>query len=312
MRLVALIAFFASFLPSYPPTPNTPFPNSWRDDFVCFSKFMNEQTRKILFNYPQTQSELLESMFSASNLSGISYFEPEDNARFAEALGWKSQFIRVSTTEALWLEDASRVVLVIPGTNMSQGLSDFATDILFLQSAMPTGGRVHSGFLSSTRELLPRVTNLADTLPYKKEFLVVGHSLGAGIATILSRLLVETPEVKKNLLLKGIYLFGSPRVGNREFVQDFNKTFTLPNFSLVRVVNNNDFVTRIPQLGYADVNGLVYFDQHKNIFTGADAEKQMSDSIFQLPTGHDWMNDHMPYTYTEVIGQRVFNSPLCF
>jgi triacylglycerol lipase len=55
----------------------------------------------------------------------------------------------------------------------------------------------------------------------------------------------------------GLYTFGSPRVGDRLFAQNFNNQFKNQSF---RVVNNRDIVPRLPphQTGYSHVGTFLY------------------------------------------------------
>jgi hypothetical protein len=76
-----------------------------------------------------------------------------------------------------------------------------------------------------------------------------GHSLGAALATIAATRFSRLRPVR------GLYTFGSPRVGNRRFVA------TVPRCA-IRFVNNADQVTRLPPPigGYAHVGQLKFID----------------------------------------------------
>ena len=65
------------------------------------------------------------------------------------------------------------------------------------------------------------------------------------------------------LNIEYFYIFGSPRVGNEEFVEDFNNK--IPN--AYRVVHNNDIVTSVPPkvFNYAHINqGICYNEENTN------------------------------------------------
>ena len=61
----------------------------------------------------------------------------------------------------------------------------------------------------------------------------------------------------------GLYTFGQPRTGNRDFARNFNFEFKPYTF---RFVNNNDIVTRVPPraLGYRHLGTFRYFDEAGN------------------------------------------------
>jgi Lipase (class 3) len=106
--------------------------------------------------------------------------------------------------------------------------SDIATDAEFLQTESQPGGRVHKGFAEALEDVLSALsTALAE---FSIRILYTGHSLGAALATLLSS--IRRPDF--------LYAFGSPRVGNGDFVA------TLNGLSIRRFVNCCDIVPRMP------------------------------------------------------------------
>lgn len=99
---------------------------------------------------------------------------------------------------------------------------------------MVTGGRVHSGFKGALGEvwgmLLPEIEALHEQ---GLKIWLAGHSLGAALATL---------AVDRLAHVQGLYTFGSPRVGDREFAARFR----VPSF---RLVNGRDFAARMPLKG---------------------------------------------------------------
>jgi triacylglycerol lipase len=79
-----------------------------------------------------------------------------------------------------------------------------------------------------------------------------GHSLGAAMATICAgRCKVSQIHTDP----RAVFTYGSPRVGNRRYVNYLN-------IELYRWVNNNDIVTRVPPtwLDYSHKGQEVYLD----------------------------------------------------
>jgi hypothetical protein len=72
----------------------------------------------------------------------------------------------------------------------------------------------------------------------KRPTVVVGHSLGAALATLF----VMENDAKRKFDVTSLCTFASPRVGNMEFVHLFNK---LPIDSW-RIVNTRDVVPKLP------------------------------------------------------------------
>ena len=79
----------------------------------------------------------------------------------------------------------------------------------------------------------------------KRKIWITGHSLGAALATLAA-------DRYRNV--KGLYTYGSPRVGDK----DFKKNFRMNTY---RFVNNNDIVTKVPPAGmYRHVGELRHID----------------------------------------------------
>ena len=80
-----------------------------------------------------------------------------------------------------------------------------------------------------------------------------GHSLGAALATLCAAR-IDAHE---------LYTFGSPRVGNRDFVKELIKD----GIKHYRFVNNNDIVTKVPfaLMMYKHCGELCYINYHGNI-----------------------------------------------
>jgi len=72
----------------------------------------------------------------------------------------------------------------------------------------------------------------------RRSFMVTGHSLGSALATLF----VMENKDKNKFDISTICTFASPRVGNREFVRQFN---LLPLDSW-RIVNRQDLVPKVP------------------------------------------------------------------
>ncbi|XAR70517.1 Phospholipase A(1) [Bertholletia excelsa] len=80
---------------------------------------------------------------------------------------------------------------------------------------------------------------------YKGETLsitVAGHSLGAALALLVANELSAAEPESCPLPPVAVFSFGGPRVGNRGFVKCLNER----NVKVLRVVNNQDVITRVP------------------------------------------------------------------
>lgn len=89
------------------------------------------------------------------------------------------------------------------------------------------------------------------------DLLLTGHSLGSAACTLMAYDVIY--ETKFNILY--FYNFGSPRVGNSIFVEDFNK-----KVGGFRVVHNNDIVCSLPPVffDYAHISECIYYNENND------------------------------------------------
>ena len=151
-------------------------------------------------------------------------------------------------------------VIAFRGTDAADP-TDLADDAEFLQSKWPQGGLVHRGFAEALDHILAGLKPALDQL--RGRVLFTGHSLGAAMATLLAS--IRRPDF--------LYTFGSPRVGDGQFVS------TLNGLSNRRFVDCCDIVARIPpesllgEIKYAHYGVPYYIGRNRGITeNAADAE----------------------------------------
>lgn len=99
-------------------------------------------------------------------------------------------------------------------------------------------GSVHDGFINTylnIRDLM--IDNIR--LSPRTQVYIGGHSLGASFATFA----LTDIELNLHRKVNALYTYGSPRIGDNQFVELFNKNFQNITF---RIVNTSDVVTSIP------------------------------------------------------------------
>ncbi|KFY46910.1 hypothetical protein V495_02178 [Pseudogymnoascus sp. VKM F-4514 (FW-929)] len=140
------------------------------------------------------------------------------------------------------IDDVRReIVLAIRGsTNIRNFIFDF--QFLLADCDVTDGAAVHSGFLSAWNEISDRARKgvesaLAAHSGYR--FVIAGHSLGAGVATVAASYLRRDGYAGTDL-----YTYGSPRVGNAAFAN----FVTSQQGSEYRVTHYNDITPVIPPL----------------------------------------------------------------
>lgn len=145
------------------------------------------------------------------------------------------------------------LILAFRGT---ESLRDWMTDADIDLVGGP-GGRVHEGFSVALNYVWRDIWKYLRECRKGRALWITGHSLGAALATLATARL----RLEKDEPVNGLYTFGSPRVGDREFARNFNADFEAGAF---RYVNNNDIVTRVPfrALRYSHVGTFRYFDEY--------------------------------------------------
>ncbi len=159
-------------------------------------------------------------------------------------------------------------ILVFRGTQGS--ISNWLFNLSTALSVWPTGGSVHKGFKIILLEAWEKIRQQLESI--SKPLYYTGHSLGGALAVLAASL--HTPTA--------VYTFGSPRMGNAEFV---NKTKAI---KIYRVVNPRDIVTSVPPLP-----GILHVGE-PHCLAGVKADDAQR-SWLDAPS---FLADHSPSNYT--------------
>ncbi len=157
--------------------------------------------------------------------------------------------------------DEKRVILAFRGT---QTIEDWLTDIKVRRVAGPFGG-VHRGFKQALDAVWDEVISvLSDMESSRKVLWICGHSLGAALATLAAAYLSDTDNE-----INGVYTFGSPRVGDRDFVDAYDARLKRQTN---RFISDEDIVTRVPPraVGYEHVGVARFFDCQGTLHNGVE------------------------------------------
>jgi hypothetical protein len=191
-------------------------------------------------------------------------------------------------------------VVAFRGTDASDP-TDLADDAEFLQTKWPPSGLVHRGFAEALDHILPNVTAAMNQV--QGRILFAGHSLGAAIATLLAS--IRWPDF--------LYTFGSPRVGDVQFVS------TLNGLGSRRFVDCCDIVARIPpesvlgKINYAHYGPPYYIDRNREIVENpadSDMERDRMVASAEYLVESAWRNgnvavrelaDHAPINYVTAV-----------
>lgn len=208
------------------------------------------------------------------------------------------EFFNEDETQAALIKtgDSSQnrfAALVFRGTNE---LVDWLVDFDAIPESWSGAGLVHHGFANALESVWDKIkTSLGNNVPSDCPLFITGHSLGAALATLASSLLHP----------QGLYTFGSPRVGDRDFAA------ALSGVSVFRVVNNRDAVTTVPPpVPFHHVGELHYITHDGGILTNPSDEMVAKDrlkrdflSLFSREWHHhftdapEYFADHAPVNY---------------
>ncbi|XP_031377601.1 phospholipase A1-Ibeta2, chloroplastic [Punica granatum] len=191
--------------------------------------------------------------------SWIGYVAVCDDKREIQRMGRRDIVIALRGTATCleWAENMRAQLVQIPGIDDENNLKT---------SDNRSQPKVECGFLSLHKTQGTNVPSLAESVieevrrlveMYKGESLsitVTGHSLGAALSVLVADdLSVRIPDAPPI----AVFSFGGPRVGNR----DFADRVTARNVKVMRIVNDQDLITRVP-----------------GVFLGEDLEQKLKDT----------------------------------
>lgn len=139
--------------------------------------------------------------------------------------------------------------------------ADFMTNADFWLTDWPKGGKVHRGFKNAFDEVWEELFAYLTALQHGgRTIWITGHSLGAALAILAADRFGK---------VQGVYTFGSPRVGNRRFKENYSiRTY--------RFVNGADIVTRVPPAGFYEHVGEPRFIDPKGSIHTKPAEGNLA------------------------------------
>lgn len=194
-------------------------------------------------------------------------------------------------TQCLLAASEDKIFVVFRGTEPT-AWEDVKADLNFFKVKADTAGRVHGGFKESCDDLYEeiRLKILLLRTHEKQQIIISGHSLGAAVATLFAS------RIKADQL----YTFGSPRVGDKRFVD----TLCVPHW---RFVNNNDIVTFVPPILMFYHDGeLKYFNSKQQLSTGGFLERVYDRALGYISAWKklkffDGISDHDMGTYEKLV-----------
>lgn len=162
------------------------------------------------------------------------------------------------------------------------------------------GDKVHIGFKSSWDAVKDVVLDSIDKMSGYDKIVVCGHSLGAAVATLCA---YNLSHVLTGTVIECCTI-GSPRVGNMTFKENYDSR----NIKTLRIVHNNDLVTRTPNIGYYHVNHMLRIDYEGNIKKYMIDWERVGNYIKSVFTGKT-IKDHMTANYISSLNKWYDKQP---
>ena len=222
-----------------------------------------------------------------AHIANITYSDPKAAKIKFKTLGYNIvEFFDIDNAQAYLLKGSDGVhVLSFRGTEVSEP-SDILADLKAGKNIEAVGGKIHVGFKGEINKLWPAIEKSVANID---SLYVTGHSLGAAMATIAAG------RMQSKVL--ALVTFGSPRVGNKEYVN----SLTVSHY---RVQNNCDDVTKVPFLlmGFAHHGTHIYMDYHgefKNLTPWQQVKDMVLSRARAYAKGQKFLGvyDHMMANY---------------
>jgi triacylglycerol lipase len=222
---------------------------------------------------PRAASFSMANAQILAQAAAVAYGAPDQCAKWSKASGFNGafDFFDNHDTQGFVAESGEAIVVAFRGTQPNRPMDWFVD---FRATADPwdhNAGRVHSGFYGALRKVWGVALPNGEVLPRRlvnrgnKTIWITGHSLGGALAELCA---AQTLFVSK-IPVQGVYTFGQPRVGSKEFAAAVNGAL---GSGIFRFVNDRDIVPRVPlfSMGFCHYGSQRFFD-HAGASTDGDS-----------------------------------------
>jgi hypothetical protein len=203
----------------------------------------NDVIPSTLFSFNEdTSGHTKSNAMWMAELSALAYHDEDYVEKQLKSWGY-GDFIWITSPES---ENTDTVAFLATGPNHvvisfrgTSSLENLITDLTFSKVDSPYGrGKIHRGFMKAYASVQIALNSAVDDLGQGHVLFVTGHSLGAALAQLAAYDLAA-----KGNDVAAVYVFGSPRVGNKDFASAYNQRLEDRTFLHI---NNKDLVTRVP------------------------------------------------------------------
>lgn len=231
-----------------------------------------------------------KELLKFAKIAATTYEDPKTSRKKFKDQGYDIvEFFDVKGAQAYLLKGQSDDhVLSFRGTEVTEP-SDVLADLKAGKNTETAqGGKVHSGFRSEVNKLWPSIERAVANI---ETIYVTGHSLGAAMATIAASRLQKKAQA--------LITFGSPRVGNKQFVSGLDVLH-------MRVQNNCDDVTKVPPYlmefrHHGTHRYMNYYGQFRSLTTWQRVKDMIRSRVKGRVRGKRFLGikDHLMANYIE-------------
>ena len=156
--------------------------------------------------------------------------------------------------------------------------------------------QIEAGFYKAYNYVKSDIMNNLQKLTLKystNNLFITGHSLGAAMATILA---YDILTLSHNYSITHLITFGSPRVGNQAFVENF-RLYSVDSY---RITHYYDIVPHVPEemFGYLHISNEIWYDEPNVYYTVCNDNDNVEDSTCSnscAPIHCTSTSDHLLY-----------------
>jgi triacylglycerol lipase len=195
--------------------------------------------------------------------SAVAYDAPERCARWATVSGFTGafDFFDNHDTQGFVAESSDAIVVAFRGTQPDRPMDWFVDVRATTDPWDHNAGKVHSGFYGALRRVWGVTPGTSEVLPRRlvnrggKTIWMTGHSLGGALAELCAAQALFVSRIP----VQGVYTFGQPRVGTKDFADAVHARL---GSGIFRFVNDRDIVPRVPlfSMGFCHYGSQRFFD----------------------------------------------------
>lgn len=208
--------------------------------------------------------------------------------------GFVMEYLSHGTTQCFVAHNNKFVVVSMRGTEIDNfwgAFKDWRRNLELRPKPDDSGGLVHEGFMQDIAEVWNDTNGVPGLKSYLRPLLaggtrtlwITGHSLGAALCTLAAERAVRDAGFD----VRGVYTYGSPRVGDIQFKQNYEARGL--NAKTYRVVYDIDVAQRLfPGAAYTHVGQFKFIDADGHLHTNVP-NPTAEEGALPEPTGaQEW------------------------